>query len=155
MNCSVCKKVHVDRYACCTACRRNSRTWKSRHWMRNLLCTHRNRDIKSGIYDPQNFCTLEHIKTVRRELNDHCYHCNIPLDVEHRNQPDGLTLQRLNNMIGHTCPNTTIACLSCNRRRVESCNTGWLAQRRAQVIFDELVAGGYQLLTRRMNKYAV
>ena len=156
MICTVCKKVHahIGGFTCCPACRRNSRTWKSRHWEQNLLVSHRNRDMRAGLYDEDNFCTLDHIKTVRRELNDKCYHCHVEMDAENRSQPDGMTLQRLDNRIGHTCPNTTLACLSCNRHRVESCDTGWLQRRLSQVYLDKLIDDGYQLLTNRRSAFA-
>ena len=152
MICTVCKKVHAERYSCCKACRHNSRTWKAKHWEKNLLCTHRIRDVRAGIYDPVNFVTKEHIQAIRRELGGKCFHCHVQMDAENRDLPDGLTLQRLDNRLGHTIQNTTLACLSCNRHRVESCNTGWLEFRRGQVEFDKLVEGGYQNLTRRMHR---
>ena len=154
MICSVCRKAHAERYSCCKLCRRNSKRWKQRHWQQNLLCSHRNRDIKAGLFEPDFFCTLNHIKCLREQLNDRCYHCHVKMDAEHRNQPDGMTLQRLDNRLGHTIQNTTLACLSCNRHRVESCDTGWLALRRGQVQFDKLVNGGYQLLKGRSNSFA-
>ena len=155
MICTVCKKAHAHTggFTCCPACRRNSRTWKARHWEQNTLVSHRNRDIKSGIYDHENFCTQDHIKTVRRHLQDKCYHCHVKMDAENRNTPDGMTLQRLDNRKGHTIENTTLACLSCNRRRVESCNTGWLELRIGQVQLNSLVNEGYQLLTGRRNTF--
>ena len=156
MICTVCKKAHAHDggFTCCSSCRKNSRTWKTRHWQQNLLVTHRNRDIKSGIYEEDKFCTEDHIKRVREQLNDRCYHCSVLMDAENRNQPDGMTLQRLDNRKGHTIENTTLACLSCNRRRVESCNTGWLETRIGQVQLDGLVNEGYQLLTRRRSTFA-
>ena len=127
MICTVCKRVHAERYACCKKCRLSSRKWKKRNWEKNLLCSHRIRDIRAGLYDAVNFCTEAHIKQCRERLGDKCFHCHVLMDPTQRFSPNGLTLQRLDNKKGHTIENTTICCLSCNRRRVESCDTGWLA----------------------------
>lgn len=57
-----------------------------------------------------NLNTTEVIEMVQTQMNS-CFSCGIELDV------NTLTLDRINNEIGHTILNLRLCCLSCNRKK--------------------------------------
>ena len=150
MNCTVCKKPHTGPAACCNVCLANSRRWKARHRLQNMCINHRTSDRKRERYDAENHVTTEFLTKQLKKQQNRCYHCHIPMNITSGCVSNGMWLQRLDNRLGHTCGNTVMACRSCNVRRVEDgINDQWLETRKKQVVFDELIRQGYQLLQKR------
>ena len=74
-------------------------------------------DIKNNRYDEENFVNYNFLKNLITESNNLCYYCSNNVQYIHYN--DSLaTLERLDNLIGHTRSNCVIACRSCNYTRV-------------------------------------
>ena len=157
MACSNCgRHFQHETNASCERCLFASRRWKRNNRVKNMLIIHKRRDIRKGQYNEAEFCTEAHIEACRKELDDHCFHCNCKIHMF--THPDRqLTIQRLRNEIGHICTNCTIACISCNRHRVESSIAGeqWLRKRIHEIEFEKLVRGGYQVLGIRVPKMVI
>ena len=150
--CVVCKKTHGDVYTCCSACRRHSKTWKTRHRMKNLCINHRIGDKRKNRYDESDHVTADYLEQQLATQQSKCHHCKIVMNITSGRVDNGMWLQRLDNTKGHTQANTVLACRACNVRRVESgfCKE-WLLLRKGQVEFDALISEGYQLLSQRRN----
>lgn len=86
---------------------------------------YKGQDIKKEVHDQASLIQLEHVleKLVASQLS--CCYCAKPIHVLYKNvrEPTQWTLDRIDNALGHTCENTSIACLKCNlQRRVIDAN---------------------------------
>ena len=164
--CRKCKGVNDGRFLICQVCRDKSnaykkthkaacklmvRLWKRRNWDRRMVCHSKDSDRKANRLpeDMSTYVNSPYLKRLRIAQQNSCAYCDIEMQTENRKWHDGLTLQRLNNTIGHTRANCILCCHSCNMHRVESGNTDFLAEKRAIVYFDKLLRGGYSVLKER------
>ena len=141
--CPVCKKTHVSQFRCCVACRANSRRWKQKHYLQNLCIKHKIEDRKRHRYDEANHIDPESLQQKQETQKGKCHHCTIIIDPNNPSTDRGRWLQRLNNAIGHTNPNCVWSCRACNVRKVEQGNQHWLAQRRLEAQFFNMMHEGY------------
>jgi hypothetical protein len=75
-------------------------------------------DIKSNKYDPENFITLQWLNVKMEEyksINYQCHTCNISMCLT-ESSPKLITIERLDNTIGHIKGNCVFACFGCNRK---------------------------------------
>ena len=141
--CPVCKKTHTGRFNCCSNCLAASRRWKRTHYLQNLCIKHRIRDIQRNRYDESNHIDIESLQQKQIDQKGKCYHCCILVDVDNPCTDRGRWLQRLDNSVGHTNQNCVWSCRACNVRKVEEGNQKWLATRRHEAAFFNMVHGGY------------
>ena len=147
--CGNCGRLNTDGFTNCARCRHLSRRWKRKNWLRNMLFVHKSNDRRKGIYDPDNFCDVDFLKSLLTQQKGFCFHCTIPLDFPERNSKNGLSIQRLDNSIGHTKQNCVLACKSCNNHRVEGeteKSNQYLVKRLLEAEWEHLKLAGYQCL---------
>ncbi len=142
--CPVCKKTHDSDFNCCDTCRACSRRWKHNHYLKNLVLKHRIQDRRKHRYTgDENHITEEFLQRQFEDQEGKCHHCGVIMNTENVCTNRGRWLQRLDNAIGHSIPNCVWSCRSCNVRRVEQGNQYWLAMRRLEAQFFNLVHSGY------------
>ena len=164
--CKRCKKTNDGDHLTCSVCRaksneykRNNKSacalmvklWKQRNWHRRM-CSHavdNDRKMSRLPADMSGYVSPEYVKRLREYQQNQCAYCDINMQTENRKAPDGLTLQRMANNIGHTKANCLLACSSCNVHRVESGNSDFLDEKRRIVFFEKLMRDGYAKLTHR------
>ena len=147
--CGACNKRHEEQYTNCSRCRATSRRWKHQFWYKHLLQAHKHNDIRKGIYDADNFCTGSVVLEMLHRQKGECWYCTLPMVYPVRSGPDGLTIQRLDNALGHIVQNCVLCCKSCNLHRVElgtAKSRKYLKDRIIEVEWFHLVRGGYQCL---------
>ena len=80
---------------------------------------YKGQDIKKEIHSAETLINLEDVleKLVGSHLT--CCYCSKPIFILYKNvrEPLQWTLDRLDNTLGHTKPNTCISCLKCNLQR--------------------------------------
>ena len=78
---------------------------------------HKHNDIKNNRYNNQEFITFEHCQKLIEDSHHKCCYCSIPLQpiIQQNNL---MTIERIDNSIGHIIGNCTIACYHCNVSRV-------------------------------------
>jgi len=74
-------------------------------------------DKNNSRYDEDNFVSYNFLKNLIEESNNICYYCNQEVQFIHYNDTLG-TLERLDNLKGHTRQNCVLACRSCNFHRI-------------------------------------
>ena len=84
-----------------------------RQWIRNC----KQSDIKHNRYNEQEFITYEFCQKLIEDSHHLCCYCSIPLQTLIY-QPDLMTIERIDNSIGHMIGNCTIACYHCNVAKV-------------------------------------
>lgn len=70
-------------------------------------------------YTPESHITYTELIQKLYDCSLTCYYCKTDLCIlyEHRKTPNQWSLERFNNMLGHSSLNTCIACLRCNLQR--------------------------------------
>ena len=91
----------------------------------NLVGNSRVGDIKSGRYDKENHITSNYLRQLKKECGEKCSYCECELDWNHQpthiRRPKQVTLQRVDNKLGHIKGNCVYACFDCNVvKRMES-----------------------------------
>jgi len=83
----------------------------------NLVSNSKVGDLKAGRYDKENHITSKYLKELKRVSGEKCSYCECELDWSHQlhiRRPKQVTLQRLNNKLGHIKGNCVYACFECN-----------------------------------------
>ena len=83
----------------------------------NLVSNSKVGDLKAGRYDKENHITSKYLKELKRVCGEKCNYCECELDWSHQlhiRRPKQVTLQRLNNKLGHIKGNCVYACFECN-----------------------------------------
>ena len=127
-----------------------NKLWKQRNWSRRMVCHSRGSDIIYGRLpaDMSNYIDPNYLQRLRTAQDNRCSFCTVDMQTENRKHSDGLTIQRLNNAIGHTKPNCLLSCFQCNCKRVETgCNDEYLQFKRGRLNFDRLLEEGYPYAT--------
>ena len=74
-------------------------------------------DKNNSRYDEENFVSFNFLKNLINESNNTCYYCSNNVQFVHYD--DSLaTLERIDNLKGHTRQNCVLACRSCNFHRI-------------------------------------
>ena len=83
------------------------------------LYGYHSQDTLKQIYNEEQFITLERTLQLLIECNCCCFYCksNTKVLYEYVREPTQWSLERIDNTIGHTMNNVSIACLNCNLRR--------------------------------------
>lgn len=72
-------------------------------------------------YDPEKFITAENLERLYQHQKGYCYYCGrtmlFGVGVDRLLHPQGLTIERMNNDLGHNVDNVVFACSHCNKRR--------------------------------------
>ena len=83
----------------------------------NLVGNSRVGDINHNRYDKANHITTKYLLELKRDKGDKCCHCDCVLDwsdQQHIRRKKQVTLQRLDNNVGHIVGNCVYACFECN-----------------------------------------
>lgn len=131
--------------------------WKQRNWDRRMVCHSKEGDAKRGRLpaDMATYVNPQYLRTLRDTQSNQCPYCTVKMQTENRKAPDGLTLQRLDNRLGHTRANCLLACHQCNVRRVENNkNETYLRDKRNRLYFERLLASGYARQENRAGQIA-
>ena len=83
----------------------------------NLVGNSRIGDLKAGRYDKENHITAKYLRQLKLDCGEKCSYCECELDWSHQlhiRRPKQVTLQRLDNKIGHIKGNCVYACFECN-----------------------------------------
>jgi len=83
----------------------------------NLVSNSKVGDLKSGRYDKENHITAKYLRQLKLDCGEKCSYCECELDWSHQQhirRPKQVTLQRLDNKIGHIKGNCVYACFECN-----------------------------------------
>jgi hypothetical protein len=82
------------------------------------ICSYRQQDIKKKRLTDE-FITMDQTLEMLVSSQLTCYYCKKKVLVLYSNvrQKDQWTLERMNNMVGHTQNNVVISCLDCNLKR--------------------------------------
>ena len=132
--CVRCGKANDSERRKCQLCRKLESDWR-----KNTRDRRRDseRKYKQGIYDirivrhskmsdtkmkrpfdEQSYITPDRIRTLRRLQKNKCLYCAQDLQVLNRRQPDGLTVERIDNSHPHNSDNVILCCHRCNVRRI-------------------------------------
>ena len=89
---------------------------------KTMVYNHKTTDIKYDRYDEENHITYDHLMQLFKKIDGKCAYCKATMLIEF--QPKnrggtGLSLQRVDNAIGHTKTNCILSCLKCNQTRQE------------------------------------
>jgi len=79
--------------------------------------THKYYDLKNNRYNNQDFITFEHCQKLIEDSHHQCCYCSITLQPNIQ-QNNLMTIERIDNSIGHIIGNCVIACLHCNISKV-------------------------------------
>jgi len=83
----------------------------------NLVSNSKVGDLKAGRYDKENHITFKYLRQLKLDCGEKCSYCECELDWSHQlhiRRPKQVTLQRLDNKIGHIKGNCVYACFECN-----------------------------------------
>jgi len=83
--------------------------------LKHMPNVHRHKDKRKGIYDEENFIDRQWIMDTINKQEHKCYYCDdlMLLDCDNQNNKQ-LTLERINNDLGHIKSNCVMACFECN-----------------------------------------
>jgi hypothetical protein len=88
-----------------------------------MMSSSKTTDIKYNRYDEDNHVDKEFLHSLIAK-SQRCYYEDCAVELQYIiRQHDMVTLERLNNNIGHTKDNCVIACLKCNSRRRSNATT--------------------------------
>ena len=69
--------------------------------------------------DLPDYITSEDVIRLQKKQDNRCYHCGIFMNwLERRVSKNGLTLERLDNLLPHVLSNCVLCCKSCNSKKL-------------------------------------
>jgi hypothetical protein len=107
----------------CLRCRESHATYLIKHnrecWGKKIVRSSRASDKKAKRYAQveTDFITSCILHILRVEIDNRCPYCKILMQTKYRKIHDGVTVERLNNAIGHSKKNCILCCHGCNSRR--------------------------------------
>ena len=95
-----------------------------KYTFKTMILSSRRADKKSDRLDENHFIDLNFLYT---KLNDYpklkCYHCTKTMSFNPEDKNNLITIERLNNKIGHTKANCEFCCFHCNIKKMSDKNT--------------------------------
>jgi hypothetical protein len=90
-----------------------------RQQIRNKIAGYKSQDLSKLIYEEDLFVTFDDVWALLERSHLDCYYCKrrVLLLYEYVREPQQWTLERIDNVRGHTRDNVELACLHCNLRR--------------------------------------
>ena len=86
-------------------------------YIKRFMIRHsRSRDKKHNVYDANNFIDMCFLNGLFEDYKK-CYHCNINFTYKNKCK-SFVTIERLNNSIGHIKSNCVLACYECNCKKI-------------------------------------
>ena len=152
--CQRCSQVNTTTHRTCPACLEYYRVWKAANWKKRVLESGRTTDRKKNRYSWEDALTEACLEKMYGDQDGRCHYCFVIMNTARRKIPCGLTLQRLNNSVGHNKGNCVLACHKCNVNRVEknTKKTRAFVQDRLNQVYWEEIRAEYQLLDLRAPK---
>ena len=93
-----------------------------------MINTSKRDDIKKGLYDPDEHVDKELLQYQFEEQDGKCFYCNVAM-ITHSSgngkiDPDRMSIERMDNRVGHIKENCILACYKCNCQRQDryDCN---------------------------------
>ena len=143
-----CGRTRVGTFKKCKRCRTNKQLNERKHWGKRKYWNLRDRDRDAGrITDiPHEYMDEPFLVGLRSSQKNMCHYCDVSMQTGNMMLPDGLTVERLDNRVGHLKSNCVLACHTCNVHRVgDGINARWLQNRRVDNTHQRVMA---QLLAR-------
>ena len=83
----------------------------------NMINSSKSSDLNKNRYDETNHITLEFLQEQHIKQQNKCGYCQIEMEFtfDNNKNPNQITIERLNNDIGHIKSNCIFACFKCNR----------------------------------------
>ena len=137
-SCVRCGKTHTEGWTLrkCAECRKKESTYRKKtrdehrknqerdyqrkHWANRCCYLSKNSDARSNRTSDEPYVTPERLLTLRILQNNKCWYCDTELQVFNRKQPNGLTIERLDNKKSHTRSNCILCCHRCNCRKLSN-----------------------------------
>lgn len=124
--CIMCKKAksEVDfknaNIKTCVSCAENrkesDRKYKNSHWYINIIAANKKKDTIKGQYDEKKHIDKDFLLNKLAEQEGKCFYCNVDMTTisSRKIMPTKLTVERMNNSLGHYKHNCVLACHKCN-----------------------------------------
>jgi hypothetical protein len=116
-------------YVTCDGCRKKHAkyliTYNQINWGKKAVRASRENDKKYKRFAKvaDDYITDVFLHGLRTKLGNRCCYCEIMMQTTNRRSHDGLTVERLNNAVGHSLTNCVLCCFSCNSRRFSNDST--------------------------------
>lgn len=95
----------------------NKRTKKQ--WYKAIVKDSKYSDIYlNRVWNQEGYITPDFVKFLNQQQEGKCIYCQVKMlygEGQARNVPDGLSIQRMDNSIGHMKSNCVLSCLKCNQ----------------------------------------
>jgi len=87
-----------------------------KHKQQKMIYHSKANDIKYNRYDKEDHITLEFLQEQHTKQDNKCHYCKIELELtfENNKNPNQITIERLDNALGHITSNCVYACYKCN-----------------------------------------
>jgi len=85
--------------------------------MKNMISSTKTSDIKNNRYNEEDHITYEFLQEQHTKQDNKCGYCKVIMELtfEKTSNPNQITIERLDNTIGHIKTNCVYACWRCNR----------------------------------------
>ena len=141
-------------------CRQCNRDFTKENPLNTILNSSRHTDKSKGMYNDQKFITFSFLMQLYSHQKGCCWYCGrtlvYGLEVHRYQHPDGLTIERKDNKLGHNQDNVVFACHRCNFERCDRYTfdefVELINQRRKAQLDAHLVAQQLSKLTIEPNK---
>jgi hypothetical protein len=90
--------------------------YQRKNWSNRCVYLSKHADKVRERTSDEPYITPQRLKTLRVLQRNQCLYCGTTLQTANRKQPDGLTIDRLDNAKPHTLSNCVLACHRCNCR---------------------------------------
>ena len=98
------------------------------NWWLCMISQSKRSDIKKGLYDPDEHVDKELLQYQFEEQEGKCFYCDVAM-ITHsaglghgKREPDRMTIERMDNRVGHIKENCILACYKCNCQRGDRYN---------------------------------
>jgi len=89
--------------------------------VKEMVCHSRGGDIKNNRYNETNYVDIDHLFKLMEIQAGCCVYCGIEMLVDDfTHSKDGVSIQRINNSLGHNKNNCVMSCFGCNVSNMEA-----------------------------------